>query len=115
MLWKIKRPCEHCPFRRDVRPFLRGSFARQLASLLARDMNWFACHETTGATTGQRITAARQSHCMGAAIVLYRDGQMNLPTRLALYMNMITMDDLDRPAPVFNTLEEFAAHHQKGE
>lgn len=113
MLWKIKRPCEHCPFRRDVRPFLRNSFARQLTTELRNDMNWFACHETTGATNGKRIRAANQSHCIGAAIVLWRDGLVNLSTRLALHLNMITMDDLQRPAPVFDTLEEFEAHHSR--
>lgn len=115
MQWKIKRPCEHCPFRRDVPPYLTAARARGLARTLSDDLHWFACHETTGIKNGKRVRAADRSHCAGAAIVLYRAGLINVATRLAVALNLISMDDLKAPVPVFNSLEQFVAHHSEGE
>lgn len=114
MLWKIKQPCEHCPFRRDVHPYLDPRHAQELADALSDDRNWFACHQTTGQTRGRRVRPEKQSHCIGAAIVLYRDHLINVATRLALAFNLISQTELDAPVPVFHSLKEFVTHHSEG-
>jgi hypothetical protein len=112
MQFKIKHPCEHCPFRRDRVAFITTGRARGLAQILRDDMRWFACHETTGMKTGKRIHPRDQSHCIGAAIVLYRSGLINVATRLALCFKLLSVDVLKADAPVFDSLDQFVVHHR---
>lgn len=43
----MKRPCKHCPFRNDVKPYLRYERFRDLAYATQNPYNSFACHKTT--------------------------------------------------------------------
>jgi len=109
MKFKIKTPCADCPFRTDSNPFLRR--APQLRHQLRNDQNWFACHETTGVKNGKRIKPADQSHCAGAMGVLWNEGNPNLAMRLALAFKLITVKQLDKMQPVFQSLDDFVRHH----
>jgi len=110
MKFDIKRPCATCPFRTDVAPFLhRGP---QLAEQLGDDHFWFACHYSTGMIHGKRVKKAEQSQCAGSTMVLWREARPNIAMRIALIAGMITPAQLEAEAPVFNSLEEFAAHHE---
>jgi len=42
----MKEPCEHCPFRVDVRPFLRPERAEDIAYSAGNPYNEFFCHKT---------------------------------------------------------------------
>ncbi|PDT15857.1 hypothetical protein CO670_15280 [Rhizobium sp. J15] len=42
----MKEPCAHCPYRRDVRPFLRIERGYELAFLAQNKYNEFFCHKT---------------------------------------------------------------------
>lgn len=46
--WFMKEPCVHCPFRRDVRPFLRVERAVEISSLACNPYSEFHCHKTLG-------------------------------------------------------------------
>jgi len=41
------RPCKHCPFRRDVRPFLHPERGYELAVISQNPYTSFECHKTT--------------------------------------------------------------------
>ena len=43
----IKKPCQHCPFRNDVKPFLHPERAWEIASAAQNPYNTFPCHKTT--------------------------------------------------------------------
>lgn len=43
----MKKPCEHCPFRRDVKPFLHPKRGEELAYAAQNHYNSFSCHKTT--------------------------------------------------------------------
>lgn len=43
----MKEPCKHCPYRRDVRPFLHPHRGEELAYLTENRFNDFPCHQTT--------------------------------------------------------------------
>lgn len=43
----MKTPCIHCPFRRDVKPFLTPSRGEELAMHATNPYNTFPCHKTT--------------------------------------------------------------------
>lgn len=42
----IKKPCAHCPYRNDVKPFLTLSRTEELAYLPMNPYNDFLCHKT---------------------------------------------------------------------
>lgn len=46
-VWFMKAPCKHCPFRRDVTPFLHPARAEEIAGLTWNRYNDFPCHKTT--------------------------------------------------------------------
>ncbi len=43
----IAKPCQHCPFRNDVPPFLRAERGEELALSSLNPYNSFPCHKTT--------------------------------------------------------------------
>jgi hypothetical protein len=43
----MKKPCQHCPFRRDVKPFLHPERAWEIASVAENPYSSFPCHKTT--------------------------------------------------------------------
>lgn len=47
MTYYIKKPCTHCPFRADVKPFLHPERAEQLAYSACNPYSEFFCHKTT--------------------------------------------------------------------
>lgn len=42
----MKKPCQHCPYRKDVKPFLTEARAEELAYLPQNQYNEFHCHKT---------------------------------------------------------------------
>ena len=42
----VKKPCAHCPYRRDVTPFLRPERAEELANAACNPYSVFTCHKT---------------------------------------------------------------------
>lgn len=113
MKFEIKRPCADCPFRTDCNPFLRR--APEIRRQMRDDHFWFACHETTGAKGGRRVKPANQSHCAGLMGVLWRERNPNIAMRMALAFKLITIEQLESISQVFNNLDEFVAHHEKGQ
>jgi len=43
----MKKPCIHCPFRNDVKPFLTDERAEELAYHATNPYTTFPCHKTT--------------------------------------------------------------------
>lgn len=42
----VKKPCKHCPFRSDIKPFLHPERAAQLAYMAENRYSDFTCHKT---------------------------------------------------------------------
>lgn len=42
----MKQPCQHCPFRQDVKPFLHPERGADLAYSAQNPYNTFHCHKT---------------------------------------------------------------------
>lgn len=113
MKFLIKKPCAECPFRRDVKPYLRHARAEDLARQMSDDNFWFACHQTTGVKNGRRIKKEDQSHCAGLMGVLWNEGRINIAMRIAIIVKQLTIEELKRIArgKVFKNLSAFARHH----
>lgn len=67
----MKKPCEHCPFRRDVKPFLTDGRAEELAYATENPYNSFPCHKTTehcdddDSYDGEMMVTERSKECAG--------------------------------------------------
>ena len=62
----IKKPCQHCPFRNDVKPFLHPKRAEELAYGAYRKYNTFPCHKTTQHDDeGESIGTGSNKECAG--------------------------------------------------
>ena len=48
MPWFAKKPCKHCPFRRDVKPFLHPERAEEISNAASNPYSEFHCHATLG-------------------------------------------------------------------
>ena len=46
----IKKPCQHCPFKISVRPFLHPDRAYDIANSAGNPYSSFPCHKTTTQT-----------------------------------------------------------------
>lgn len=47
MIDRMAKPCKHCPFRRDVTPFLHPKRAAEIAYSSQNRYSDFPCHKTT--------------------------------------------------------------------
>ncbi|PHS61024.1 MAG: hypothetical protein COB09_18935 [Thalassobium sp.] len=47
----IKKPCAQCPYRSDVKPFLRPERGEELAYAAQNPYNTFYCHKTLDSET----------------------------------------------------------------
>ncbi|MBB3411281.1 hypothetical protein FHT87_005234 [Rhizobium sp. BK316] len=63
----MKEPCAHCPFRRDVRPFLHVERAEDIAYSAQNPYSEFLCHKTIehDDETGEGIATRKSLTCAG--------------------------------------------------
>lgn len=113
MKFGLKRPCPLCPFRNDLRPYLRTSRAEEIADSLDAGSP-FPCHETTvlEEEEGAYVPSENEHHCAGAMIVLHRESEhgsrlLFLAQRAGLY----DPSELDDQAPVYDSLSEWVDAH----
>ena len=106
----LKKPCEHCPFRTDVEPYLTGERALEIVQSLERGS--FPCHETTAATKAQprnaagRFTAREHQQCAGAMILQFNEGKIGDVLQVAERLGFFRRAEL-RKSPVFKSFRAF--------
>jgi len=65
----MKAPCKHCPFRRDVTPFLHPERAKELAYNAENRYGDFVCHKTTERDDdnedGEMLVTEASKECAG--------------------------------------------------
>lgn len=112
-MFKLKRPCAHCPFRCDVPGYLRRSRAIEIATDLANG-SIFPCHETTvdhPDDESERIADADSQFCAGALLAMENEESPNQAMRMAERLGLYDAAGMDRSAPVVGSLAEFVLHH----
>lgn len=102
-MFRLKRPCGNCPFRKtgaiELRP---GRLQGIVNDLLVDDWSSFSCHKTVypdheaGSSSNQPTT--RESMCAGAAIYLQKVGRPSVAMRLAQSVGILNPKDLDAQA-----------------
>lgn len=113
----MTEPCQQCPFRTDIEPYLTPERAREIADGLVSRQATFACHKTVTHVDpddsdtdddGYRVTANEQ-HCAGAMIVLERANKPNQMMRICERIGQYDRRKLNMAAPVFRSLAAFVA------
>jgi hypothetical protein len=101
-------PCPKCPFRTDVRPYLRRDRAQEIVDGLVRQQGSFACHLTTHHDDeGDYQRTDQEQHCAGALIMLERMGKPNKMMRWMERLGAYDRRKLKMDAPVFATALAF--------
>lgn len=82
----MKEPCAHCPFRRDVKPFLHPSRGEELAYHATNPYNSFPCHKTTvsdeefGGDGSDMVEVETSKQCAGFLTLMANEcGENHMP------------------------------------
>lgn len=77
----MKKPCQHCPFRNDVKPFLHPDRATNFAYASQNPYSSFACHKTTvsdeefGGEGDTMVTTNESLECAGFLTMRANSGE----------------------------------------
>ena len=108
----LTQPCDTCPFRTDIDPFLTPERVEEIQQGLVRGE--FYCHKTTQWNEqhedeeGERryTRTGGEMHCAGALILLEKLEQPSQMMRIAERLRMYDRRKLKMDAPVFDTFED---------
>jgi len=105
----LTSPCDNCPFRTDVRPYLR----RERILRLERDLErgTFNCHKTIHKLGADRRGEAA---CAGSLILLEKLGRRPNIMRIAIRLKLYDAAKLDMSAPVYESFEAMADAQEDG-
>lgn len=74
----MKEPCDHCPFRKDRKPFLRARRGEELAYAAQNPYNSFPCHKTTvpdeDSDVGAMLVTDKSKECAGFMTLQIAEG-----------------------------------------
>lgn len=105
--FSMTTPCNNCPFRTDVIPYLRAERVRKLSVSLKQET--FDCHKTTNGEfsddDGHYRKSGDEAHCAGALILMEKIDEPSQMMRIAERLGMYDPGELDMDAPVFDDWE----------
>lgn len=111
-------PCDHCPFRTDIKGYLRADRVREIAESLFRGAS-FPCHKTTESWEdddgeSDRVETDDSQQCAGAEIFLAKQGMSTQMGRIAERLGM-KVAKLNKKAPVCGSVSEMLRVHGEPE
>lgn len=102
MKFDLKKPCDQCPFRTDVRPYLRPARVRQILNDILYQDAHFLCHKTVDYSGDNGGTETEKTqHCAGALILLEHQERPNQMMRIAERLGLYDRFKLDMEASVY--------------
>jgi hypothetical protein len=92
----MKRPCEHCPYRHDVKPFLRPERGEELAYHATNKYNSFSCHKTTvpDDESSRMYCTEKTKECAGFVTLQINEG-MEIPEGFEPAFDIVYTDAFD--------------------
>lgn len=99
----LKEPCQSCPFRTNIRPYLRLDRMLGIIRYITIRDGSFPCHKTTGDSDdgAERDITEHTQHCAGAMIYLVKNGRMNQWMRIAMRLGIFNPEKLKLKSKVF--------------
>lgn len=105
--YSMTTPCSNCPFRNDVKPYIREDRVREIEDSLVRGE--FPCHKTTEDDgDGDRRATDESIHCAGALILMIKEDRSSQMMRISHRLGMFDPEKLDMNAPVYDSFDEMA-------
>lgn len=106
MKFKLTQPCDNCPFRTDVKPYLTKDRVRELRDEMLGQQATFSCHKTNKFNEeGETIEDGDSQHCAGAMILLEKLEKPNQLMRISERLGCYDMRKLKMDSPVFDSFE----------
>jgi hypothetical protein len=107
----MKKPCEHCPYRRDVKPYLTPERGEELAYHAQNPYNSFPCHKTTehddDSEDGEMLVTERSKECAGFLTLMANEcGEDRVPKDFTPSYDVCYTDSFEM-AQVYENPEEF--------
>lgn len=107
----MQNPCKHCPFRRDVRPFLHPDRGAELAFHAQNQYNSFPCHKTTVANEdseeGEIMYTETTKECHGFTVLkILECGDQYTPEGFEPAYDLIYNDSYEM-AEVYSNPDEY--------
>lgn len=114
MKFDLTKPCNKCPFRTDLKPYIWASRAREICHSILGLQQSFACHKTTKFDEdSETIYHEKEQHCAGALIFLEHMERPNQMMRIMERIGMYDRSKLDMTSPVYRTDAAMIAAHRK--
>lgn len=111
MKFDLETPCANCPFRSDVKPFIRPERAVELVGVPS-----FPCHKTVDYRNSSSGEVTEQSQMCAGYMILHENE--NSPTqmmRIAERLGVYDPENLDPDAQVYASFEDFIEAHRSAE
>jgi hypothetical protein len=113
MHFDMKSPCNNCPFRTDVVPYINRS--AEIAAAL--EHKTFECHKTVFADQLRdaqgRFIKKHHSHCAGALIIMEKMQWWGDMQQIAFRLGLYDPKGMNLDAPVYDSFEEWVAAHEE--
>lgn len=100
---RLKAPCDACPFRKDIPPYLTRARVGQIERELTTTDATFPCHKTVPELT--RRPTDEEAVCAGATALLEKLDTRPLYWRLAVATGLYEPNSIDGSA-TFDSFEE---------
>lgn len=115
----MKKPCEQCPFRRDVKPFLTPERGEELAYLAQNSYNTFHCHKTTvsdeefGGEGDEMVATEKSKYCAGfLTLQANENGERDMPEGFTPSYDVVYTDSFEM-AQIYENPDEYFEGEQK--
>src|ERR1700735_3121890 len=110
MKYDLRRPCANCPFRNDIRPFIRSYRVEEIVR------GEFPCHKTTEFDDEQElVNRDGEHHCAGQLIMLEKMEQPHQMMRICERLGLYDRTKLDMTSPVYEDVSEMLQAHEDEE
>ncbi len=121
MRFDLRKPCEKCPFRTDVKPYLSGpERAQEIVESLGD--GGFPCHATVsyddyddyGDDESPRVSSPGEQFCAGALVMLEKVDRPGQAMRIAERLGLYDRTKLKMDSPVYGSPEKFIRAQARG-
>lgn len=110
MKYDLRKPCNNCPFRSDVKPYIRSERVEEIIGVP------FACHKTTKFDDeGEHLEHDEERHCAGSLILHEKMNQPHQMMRIMERLGFYDRKKLDMEAAVYDDAYGMLDAHQEAE
>lgn len=106
-VFKLKRPCADCPWRKDVYRYLSPGRYKELAHDVILQGRSFHCHKTVDYSEEEGLVTETSKMCAGAMILARKAGFDLQAIQLAERLGLCPPVQLDMSAPIYDSVSGF--------